>query len=148
MAEALVWQLELTRACGPPAALSGGWSLYTTQSLWPRELHSPILDSRRPLPARSGSTPLPRRSSRLRPRPGDLVVGPHDSSGKHFRFAVERVGVVYDWDSLALGREAVIVGNAAMTFTANFDLPGLSSRPRRMRCARSSTSTALLARPR
>jgi hypothetical protein len=57
------------------------------------------------------------------------VVGHHDWSGKHFRFAQDAVTVVYDWDSVRLGREAVIVGNAAMTFTANFDLPGLKLAP-------------------
>ena len=35
--------------------------------------------------------------------PAELVVGHHDWSGKHFRFADGRVTVVYDWDSLRLG---------------------------------------------
>ena len=44
MAEALAWHLELTRACGRPLALGGGWSLYASDTLWPREAHAPIFD--------------------------------------------------------------------------------------------------------
>ena len=131
MAEALAWQLDLTRPCGQPEALRQGWSMYRADGLWPREAHSPIFDFAttahgadwidalaavaKPIAVAAGSSPP--------------VVGHHDWSGKHVRFADERISVVYDWDSLRLGSEAVIVGNAAMTHTTNFDLPDVPVAP-------------------
>ena len=57
------------------------------------------------------------------------VLGHLDWSGKHFRFAEDRITVVYDWDSVRVATEAVIVGNAAFSFTANWDLPGVDPAP-------------------
>ena len=48
---------------------------------------------------------------------GDIVIGHTDWSVKHFRFQNGKVCVIYDWDSLALDRETVIVGEAARGFT-------------------------------
>jgi hypothetical protein len=129
MAEALAWHLEVTRACGHPAALGGGWSLYTPGRLWPRELHTPILDFEATAEGAEWIDAIAAKAKERAAGPGELVVGHHDWSGKHFRFAGDRVAVIYDWDSVRLGPEAVIVGNAAMTFTANFDLPGLKLTP-------------------
>jgi Phosphotransferase enzyme family len=129
MAEALAWHLELTRACGQPAALAGGWSLYAPGPLWPRELHTPILDFEATAEGAEWIDAIAAKAKGRAAAPGELVVGHHDWSGKHFRFASDRVTVIYDWDSVGLGPEAVIVGNAAMTFTANFDLPGLTLAP-------------------
>ncbi len=60
---------------------------------------------------------------------GPMFMGHTDWSGKHFRFAGGRITAIYDWDSLAVRREAAIVGNAAMTFTTNFDIPGVRRAP-------------------
>jgi hypothetical protein len=129
MAETLAWHLELARACGRPAALSAGWSLYASGRLWPLHAHAPIFDfDATAVGAEWIDAIATEAKARISP-PGELVVGHHDWSGKHFRFAGDGVTVVYDWDSLRLGREAVIVGNAAMTFTANFDVPGLKLTP-------------------
>jgi hypothetical protein len=129
MAEALARHLELTRACGRPAALGGGWGMYTPGRLWPRELHTPILDFEATAAGAQWIDAIAAKAKERAAAAGELVVGHHDWSGKHFRFAGDRVTVVYDWDSVRLGHEAVIVGNAAMTFTANFDLPGLKLTP-------------------
>jgi hypothetical protein len=129
MAEALAWHLELTRACRRPAALGGAWSMYTPRRLWPRELHTPILDFETTAAGAEWIDAIAAKAKERAAAPGELVVGHHDWSGKHFRFAGDRVTVIYDWDSVRLGHEAVIVGNAAMTFTANFDLPGLKLTP-------------------
>lgn len=48
---------------------------------------------------------------------GQLVLGHTDWSVKHLRYVDERVRVIYDWDSLALDKEPVIVGHAASSFT-------------------------------
>jgi hypothetical protein len=129
MAEALAWHLELARGCEQPAALRGGWSLYGTDRLWPRALHSPALDFEATAAGAGWIDAIAARAKPLASAPGPRVVGHHDWSGKHVRFEGDRISAVYDWDSLALGREAVIVGNAAMTFTANFDLPGVGVAP-------------------
>jgi hypothetical protein len=54
---------------------------------------------------------------------GSLIPGHCDWSAKHFRFSGPAVSVVYDWDSLRLESEAVIVGKAAATFTTTWYLP-------------------------
>jgi hypothetical protein len=129
IAEALAWHLDLARAGGRPAALAGAWSLYPSDRLWPREAHAPIFDFAATAAGADWIDAIAARAKPLAAQPGELLIGHHDWSGKHFRFEDERVTAVYDWDSLRLGREAVIVGNAAMTFTTNFDMPGLKLTP-------------------
>jgi hypothetical protein len=131
MAEALAWHLGLTGVCGEPVALSGGWSLYTAGPLWPRDAHTPTVDLHATAAGAEWIDAIATKAKAKAPASASvgLVVGHHDWSGKHFRFGQDGVTVVYDWDSLRLGHEAVIVGNAAMTFTANFDLPGLKLTP-------------------
>jgi hypothetical protein len=51
---------------------------------------------------------------------GELVVGHTDWRAEHLRFEDGRLSAVYDWDSLAVDREPVIVGSAAHAFTANW----------------------------
>ncbi|MHB8595985.1 MAG: phosphotransferase [Ktedonobacteraceae bacterium] len=56
---------------------------------------------------------------------GEMVIGHTDWSVKHFRFQDGQNGkvcVIYDWDSLALERETVIVGEAARGFTMTWYL--------------------------
>jgi hypothetical protein len=48
---------------------------------------------------------------------GELVVGHTDWSVKDFRFLDGKTTVIYDWDSLAVDREPIIVGQAATHFT-------------------------------
>lgn len=129
MAEVLAWHFQLARECGQPEALGRGWSLYVPDRLWPPQAHSPVIDFEATAVGAEWIDAIAAKAKALASRPGELVVGHHDWSGKHFRFADDRVTVVYDWDSVRLGREAVIVGNAAMTFTTNFDLPGLKLTP-------------------
>jgi hypothetical protein len=59
---------------------------------------------------------------------GRIVLGHRDWSAKNVRFAFDVdgtpcVSAVYDWDSLALAREPEIVGMAAASFTATWDVP-------------------------
>jgi len=51
------------------------------------------------------------------------VIGHDDWSVKHFRFDGLRPTVIYDWDSLTVEPEAVLVGQAAATFTYTEHLP-------------------------
>jgi len=48
---------------------------------------------------------------------GQLVLGHTDWSVKHLRYVSERVRIIYDWDSLALEKEPVVVGHASVNFT-------------------------------
>ena len=48
---------------------------------------------------------------------GQLVLGHIDWGVKHFRYVGEKVSVIYDWDSLWLEKEPVIVGHASGYFT-------------------------------
>jgi len=48
---------------------------------------------------------------------GPLVIGHHDWTAKHVRFAGIRATVVHDWDSVSVDFEPVFVGNAAAHFT-------------------------------
>jgi hypothetical protein len=62
------------------------------------------------------------RARRDRPM-GDLVVGHHDWRAEHLRFAGGRPVAVYDWDSLGVTREPVLVGSVAHAFTADWRRP-------------------------
>jgi hypothetical protein len=54
---------------------------------------------------------------------GEMVVGHTDWSVKDFRFRDGRITAIYDWDSLAVEREPVIVGHAATHFSMTWRLP-------------------------
>lgn len=129
IAQALARHLELIAPHGRPAALTGGWNLYGGDALWPRMAHSPIFDLDATADGAQWIDRIAIKAKPLAAMPGELIVGHHDWSGKHFRFIEDRISAVYDWDSLRLGREAVIIGNAAMTYTTNFNLPAINRAP-------------------
>jgi len=52
-----------------------------------------------------------------------IVVGHDDWAVKDVRFADEKIGVVYDWDSLRRDRESVIIGRAAGLFMMTYRVP-------------------------
>jgi hypothetical protein len=54
---------------------------------------------------------------------GERVVGHTDWSVKDFRFLDGEITAIYDWDSLAVEREPVIVGQAATHFTMTWRMP-------------------------
>jgi hypothetical protein len=61
--------------------------------------------------------------ARLSTPVGELVVGHTDWSVKDFRFRDNKISAIYDWDSLAVDREPVIVGQAATHFTMTWRTP-------------------------
>lgn len=129
MAEALASHLELARACERPAALKAGFNLYPPDRLWPARAHSPIFDFDATAGGAEWIDAIAARAKPLATVPSTTVLGHTDWSGKHFRFDGEQVSIVYDWDSLRLISEAQIVGTACMTFTTNFELPGVKLTP-------------------
>ncbi|GHO89253.1 hypothetical protein [Dictyobacter formicarum] len=62
---------------------------------------------------------------------GELMLGHFDWSTKHIRYLGEQAHVIYDWDSLQLDKEPVLVGHAAMTFTYIPFMPGVADSPTR-----------------
>ncbi len=60
---------------------------------------------------------------------GNRVIGHSDWRVQHLRFRHGRLSGVYDWDSVIVEREPVLVGVAAHGFTANYATDG----PRRQR---------------
>jgi hypothetical protein len=61
--------------------------------------------------------------ARLSTPVGELVVGHTDWSVKDFRFLDGKITTIYDWDSLAVDREPLIVGQAATHFTMTWRMP-------------------------
>jgi Phosphotransferase enzyme family len=60
----------------------------------------------------------------VRDRPvGDVVVGHTDWRVEHVRFERGRLTAVYDWDSLSIEREPLLVGAAAHAFMSNWEEP-------------------------
>lgn len=55
---------------------------------------------------------------------GPWVVGHCDYRAEHVRFTDGQISAVYDWDSLAVGPEPVVVGLAAHAFTADWSRDG------------------------
>lgn len=51
---------------------------------------------------------------------GPDVVGHTDYRSEHLRFAAGAVSAIYDWDSLGVGPEPVVVASAAYAFTADW----------------------------
>jgi hypothetical protein len=129
IAQALASHLEITRSFGRPAALAGGWNLYAHGRLWPRRAHAPIFDFAATGAGAEWIDALAAQAKPLAQTGGAMFTGHTDWSGKHFRFAAGRITAIYDWDSLAVRSEAAIVGNAAMSFATNFDIPGVRRAP-------------------
>ena len=74
---------------------------------------------------------LAARARRLLGAAGDPVVGHGDWRVEHLRFAADggALRAVYDWDSLAVGPEALFAGAAAHAFTADWSREGHRSIP-------------------
>ena len=63
---------------------------------------------------------------------GDVVVGHTDWRVENMRLASDgSVSAVYDWDSIAVQREPVLVGGAAHLFTSDFRVPDRAQLPTR-----------------
>jgi hypothetical protein len=63
------------------------------------------------------------RVAALADQVGPLVVGHSDWSTKHFRFVDTEIRAVYDWDSLRLASEPVVIGRGAHAHCAAYDTP-------------------------
>jgi hypothetical protein len=124
MAKTLFWLVDLTQDLRYLSGLRPGMlSRFLLRRLWPTP-HSKIFDFEA---TAIGSEWIDRIASKARQNllsssAGEVVIGHTDWSVKHFRFVDDMVRVVYDWDSLALEKEPVIVGDAARGFTMTWHL--------------------------
>ncbi len=70
---------------------------------------------------------IARQAQRLRDggdRVGDRVIGHSDWRVQNMRFADGQLSAVYDWDSVIVEREPILVGGVAHGFTANYAVNG------------------------
>jgi len=85
--------------------------------LWP-EPHNVLFDFEATAPGAEWIDEIARSARERRDAAaGPLVIGHHDWTAKHVRFAGIRATVVHDWDSVSVDFEPVFVGNAAAHFT-------------------------------
>lgn len=119
MAEMLAWLLQLTRT---PEALPGVHLAALDTRLpvgviWPTP-HSQLFDFEATATGAEWIDEIARHAQAMKLRgAGHLVLGHTDWGVKHFRFIGQRVRVIYDWDSLTLEKEPIIVGQASRYFT-------------------------------
>lgn len=86
--------------------------------------HSPLFDFEGTGAGAEWIDELARRAKTVRDRDtSPLVVAHTDWSARNVRFDGDRLLAVYDWDSLALVKEATALGQAAMTWSVTAD-PG------------------------
>ncbi len=132
MAEMLAW---LTKLTWTPEAIPG---LQTSAldlrlprgTTWPTP-HSKLFDFEATATGAEWIDAIARKAqiSKLQGA-GQLVIGHTDWGAKHLRYVDERIRIIYDWDSVALEKEPIIVGHAAtyFTYTEFFDVERLPSR--------------------
>ncbi|HEX8696766.1 MAG TPA: hypothetical protein VF746_30385 [Longimicrobium sp.] len=120
MAEALAELIARTGRMRSPGGIPRGEP--DAAALWPRP-HNALFDFSRDESGAAWIDGIARRArATLAAGPRREVVGHADWSAKHFRFEGGRVCVIYDWDSLRREDECVLLGFAAATFPATWDL--------------------------
>jgi len=133
IAEMLAWLITLTWTPDAipdlrPSSLDLRLPSGTT---WPTP-HSKLFDFEATAKGAQWIDAIARRTQEIKVQgAGQLVIGHTDWGVKHFRYLPdERVRIIYDWDSLALEKEPIIVGHAAayFTYTEFFDVERLPSR--------------------
>jgi hypothetical protein len=128
MAQALARTIGLAAEVQDVGALSLGWA-WPKADLWPVP-HNALFDFEATAEGAEWIDGIAAEAKRVMDGfHGRVVVGHADWSVKHFRFAGGKITVVYDWDSLRLDKEAIIVGTAAATFPATWSLEVASRAP-------------------
>ncbi len=95
-----------------------------TDSIWPVP-HNPMFDFEATTTGAEWIDHIAAKAREALSRgAGELVIGHTDWSAQNCRSVDDTIHVVYDWDSLMLDKEPVIVAEAAMTFAFNWLLPG------------------------
>lgn len=119
MAEMLAWLIRLGEK---PETLPGMQLALFDRRLpagviWPTP-HSKLFDFEATAAGAEWIDEIARQAQEIKLQgAGELVLGHEDWGVKHFRFVGENVHVIYDWDSLILEKEPIIVGHASAYFT-------------------------------
>jgi hypothetical protein len=120
MAEALVRLVALARRFAELDGLRENLMAMGPDRLWPVP-HDARFDFEATARGAEWIDVIAARARRARDRDaGDVVVGHTDWRVENMRFADGAISAVYDWDSLAVQREAVLAGGVAHLFTADF----------------------------
>jgi hypothetical protein len=132
MAASLARLIELCRPLTQLAGLRANIMASEEDRLWPVP-HDGRFDFEATAPGAEWLDRLAAQARRVRDHQvGAIVVGHTDWRAQHLRFANGKLTAVYDWDSLSIEREPLLVGSAAHAFTANWEesdrqqLPSLS----------------------
>ncbi len=114
---------DVVRACAPLVGVvdPGPFRLVATNGLWPPP-HDPRFDFERTAAGAEWIDRLARNArDRLRAAVGRVVIGHTDWRVENLRVSNRRIVAVYDWESLALLPEPVLVGAVAPAFSASWD---------------------------
>jgi hypothetical protein len=119
MAEALAWLIQLAMAPGAmpglPAAVLD--KRLPAGAIWPTP-HSKLFDFEATAAGAEWIDEIAREAQEVKLHgAGQLVLGHTDWAVKHFRYIDKQISIIYDWDSLALEKEPIIVGHASGYFT-------------------------------
>lgn len=127
MAQTLARLIRLTDEFEAADSVRGGWDIEPPERLWPQP-HNALFDFQA---TAAGAEWIDRLATAARQRTGAgrLVAGHADWTVKHFRFRGGRVHIIYDWDSLRLQPEPMLVAGAAVHFpyTDAFAVPRVAS---------------------
>jgi hypothetical protein len=115
---------SLVTLCRPLTELAGLneniMVLEDEHRLWPVP-HDGRFDFEATTPGAEWIDRIAARARELRDREvGQLVVAHTDWRVQNMRFVDGRLTAVYDWDSVSIGREPVLVGSIAHAFTSNW----------------------------
>jgi hypothetical protein len=119
MAEMLAWLIKLTGALAtiPGLSLAALDLRLPEGTIWPTP-HSPLFDFEATSAGAEWIDAIAHEAQAIKLHgAGQLVPGHTDWGVKHFRYISERVRIIYDWDSLTLEKEPIIVGAASTYFT-------------------------------
>lgn len=127
IARALRKLVELADPARVGEGLTRSWFTGLGERLWPRP-HNALFDFEATAAGAEWIDELARRA-RAVPLAGEPVVGHFDWRIEHLLFQDGELTTAYDWDSVHLELEPVVVGAAAHAFTAQWDREGIPPAP-------------------
>ena len=122
MAKTLARLVELAGEVQDVRGLDLGWNWPEEDKLWPKP-HNVLFDFKATAEGAEWIDEIAVEAKKLMDGfDGTVVVGHTDWSVDQMRFKKGEVSVVYDWDSLRVEKEVVVVGHGAAHFSATWSL--------------------------
>jgi hypothetical protein len=124
MARTLSQLIERCRSLATPSGLTENAMKVAPGELWPTP-HDGRFDFVATTPGAEWIDDFARQARHILERgsKGDRVVGHTDWRAQNMRFVDEQITAIYDWDSVAIEHEPVLVGSVAHGFTSNWAEP-------------------------